>query len=139
MALTPKTVFARVSSTSGEFLKTWSNIAFQGYSKTINGGVGECIFHLAERFDYDGAELREGNSVEVLLRDRDTLADPSILGDVQIIYRGYISLIEREMTAGAETITVHLLGYYTLLALDIFRLENFTTLFSDVTDGFIHD
>jgi hypothetical protein len=136
MALTKKTVYARVSSPAGTWLKNWFDIDYRGYSATLNGGPGECIIRLAKAFDYDGSELREGNDVEIVLKDIDTVAsdDPA---SVRIIYKGYISMIERDLDATAETITVHLLGYYTLLSLDVLRSSATTTLYSNSTSGLV--
>lgn len=136
MSLTKKVVYARVSSPTGTFLKIWPDVDFRGYTKTLNGGAGECVFGLPFAFDYDGAELREGNDVEILLRDADSLSDPDIPFTVRSIFKGYISLIERDASATAETVTVHLLGYYTLLALDVFQSGSQTTLYSNSTTGY---
>src|SRR5258708_3175709 len=114
MALHKKQVFARLSSSHGTFITNWNNIHFPGYTKTLNGGVGECVIGYAVAFDYDGDDLQVGNDVAIILRDADTIADLVTYPDgTRTIYNGYISLIERQMDGGSETVTVHLLGYYT--------------------------
>lgn len=132
---TRKTVFARVSTSAGTFLKDWFQIDFRGYEKTLNGGVGECVIGYGVEFDYDGQDLREGNDVEILLRDGDTLDDADALGGTRTIYKGYISLIERTINGSGEQVTVHILGYSTLLSLDILRDGDQTTLYSHDTTG----
>jgi hypothetical protein len=136
MAITKKIVYARVSSVSGTWLANWLNIDFQGFTKTLNGGPGECIIKLAVPFDYDGAELLVGNDVQVFLADKDSAASDDPAG-TRIIYKGYISMIERDIDATTDSITVHLLGYYTLLALDILSSSATTTLYSNNTSGLV--
>src|SRR5581483_2943422 len=125
-----KHVIARVSDSSDRFIKAWSNIQFDGYAKVLNGGCGECVIRYAVPFDYDGADLREGNQIDLLLGDADTLADPTSDFGARLLYRGYISLIERELSQNDERVTVHILGHYTLLSLDILRESDVTTLYS---------
>jgi len=127
-----KTILARVSSPTGTFLTTWKDIDFRGYTKQLNGGPSECIIDYAVPFDYDGADLREGNDVELVISDADTqLADveDGTYG-ARPIYRGYISLIERTIDGTSERVRVHLLGYYTLLSLDVLKSGSQTTLYS---------
>ncbi len=126
-----KTVYARVTNSNGTFLANWFNIDFRGYEKTLNGGVGECVIDYAVPFDYDGSDLREGNDVELILRDKDTVEGSDDPGGTRLIYKGYISLIERVLNPGDERVIVHILGYYTLLALDILRSSSNTTLYSN--------
>jgi hypothetical protein len=88
-------------------------------------------------FDYDENDLKEGNDVEIIVVDRDTTdgdGDPDGFGN-RIVYKGYISLIERSVSGTTESVTVHLLGYYTLLALDVLKNGAQTTLYSHNTTG----
>jgi hypothetical protein len=118
-----KTLLARVLLPNRTFVTTWENITISGFTKQLNGGSGECIIRYAVPFDYDGADLREGNEVELIIADRDTR--PLITQDgmygTRTVYRGYISLIKREMDQGGEIVSVHLLGYYTLLGMDVLK------------------
>lgn len=125
-----KTLLARVSLPSGTFLKTWKDITFNGFTKTLNGGPGECVIQYAVPFDYDGADLREGNDVELVIADKDTMVPSNDQFGTRTIYKGYVSLIERNIDAASETVTVHLLGYYTLLALDVLKDGSQTVLYS---------
>lgn len=127
-----KAILARVTSPSGTFLTTWKNIDFRGYSKQLNGGPSECIIDYAVPFDYDGADLREGNDVELVISDADTqlaAVEDGTYG-ARPIYRGYISLIERNIDGNNERVRVHVLGYYTLLSLDVLKSGSQTTLYS---------
>ena len=70
------------------------------------------------------------------------IADRETTGDNQhdnlsarIVYKGYISLIERAVSGTSESVTVHLLGYYTRLALDVLKNSAQTTLYSHNTTG----
>jgi hypothetical protein len=135
-ASTEKTLLAQVHSPGGTFIKTWNDITFGGFTAQLNSGPGECVITRAVPFDYDGSDLREGNEVLLTVGDRDTLesADPGEV-NVTTIYRGYISLIERQIDARSEVVVVHLLGYYTLLALDVLKSGAQTTLYSEATAG----
>jgi hypothetical protein len=135
-ASTEKTLLAQVYSPAGTFIKTWSEITFRGFTAQLNSGPGECIVTRAVPFDYDGGDLREGNEVRLTVTDRDT-RDFTDEGEFNVgtIYRGYISLIEREIDAQSEVVTVHLLGYYTLLSLDVLKNGSQTTLYSKSTTG----
>src|SRR4051812_13415263 len=114
-----KQLYARVSTSSGQKLTDWYNIDFRGYSKQLNAGPSECILGLGVPFDYDSVDLIVGNDVKLILSDVDT-ATGTVAGEsgALVIYQGYISLIERDVDGSREAVTVHLLGYYTLLSLD---------------------
>jgi hypothetical protein len=126
-----KQIIAVVSSPSGSYLATWSAFSFGGFDKRINGGLGECVLSLPLAFDHAGPDLVLGNNVELRLSDKDTAAS----GKARTIYRGYISLIERDVSGKAEGITAHLLGDYTRLSLDILRSGSQTTLYSNTASG----
>lgn len=134
MAYKRKQLLAKVSGPSGGYLKTWANINFQSFTKTLNGGAGECVITYAVNFDYNGQDLAENNDVELWISDADTLADTSqdhlAFANAKLIYKGYISLIERDIDGSSETVTVHILGYYTRLDLDILKSTTQTTLYS---------
>jgi hypothetical protein len=127
-----KTVSVKVYSPAGVFLKLWTTAIFEGFSKELNSGLGECVLKLAEKFDYAGQELQEGNMVKIFVCDRETISQPN--GEL-LIYSGYISQIEPTVDFSKEYIMVRLLGYSTLLALDILKNGAQTTLYSNNTTG----
>lgn len=138
MTYVRKQLLARVSTAAGSFVKAWTNIQFNGYTKTLNGGPSECVITYNVAFDYSGADLREGNDVELVISDTDTLGqDENGLpyGMTRTIYKGYISLIERDLDGANENVTIHLLGYYTLLALDVLKDSDQSTMYSNTTTG----
>lgn len=124
-----KQIYASVSDQSGNFLATWPSFTLDSISKSINGGLGEAVIQLPVPFSYTGAELLKGNDVEIRVADVDTDAALGGPGH-KLIYKGYISLIERTIDSGVNNVTVHLLGYATRLALDILKNSNQTTLYS---------
>lgn len=136
MAYKKKEIYAVVSSPAGDQLARWEQFSFQGFSDELNGGQGECVLKLALPFDYSGNDVQEGNDVQLRVVDGETLegglpdADGSML-----IYGGYISLVERQVSGDGEAVIVHVLGYYTRLALDILKNGSQTTLYSKATDG----
>ena len=127
-----KTITIKVFRPTGEFLKVWVNATFETFTKEINAGLGSCKIELGELFDYQGDDLREGNTVEILVADEGTISLPE--GYV-LIYSGYISSYNPWVAGKRQGITVYLLGHYTKLALDIWK-NNITTTFdySTATD-----
>ena len=125
-----KKISIKVLNSIGEFIKEWTNANFNGFTKEINSGLGECLITLGEKFDYQGPELKLGNIVEVFISDEDTITD-----GYRKIYSGYISMIEPAIDGGEEGIMVHVLGHYTKLSLDILKNGNQVVLYSDTTDG----
>jgi hypothetical protein len=125
-----KQIAAHVFSSTNTFIKVWPAFSFSGFVKEINGGLGECVIDLPKAFDYDGNDVTLGNHVELRVSDTDTASLPQ---GAKVVYRGYISLIEREFLGERSLLRVHLLGYYTRLALDVLKSGSNTTLFSATT------
>ena len=134
MSLFKKQIVINVYSASGSFLRSLPNFTFDGFTKELNGGLSECVIQTDMMFDYSGNDLVLGNDIEIRIVDKDTVALAGDAGAV-IVYRGYISFIEREVDGAKESVKIHLLGYYTLLALDILKNGAQTTLYSYSTDG----
>lgn len=132
-----KQIFAKISNPSGAFVATWSKFTFNGFSKELNSGPAECLITLDVAFDYNGSDLVEGNDVELVVSDKNSVTGDSDNDFVsaRTVYRGYISLIERSIDGFKEIVTVHVLGYYTLLGTDILKSSNYTTLYSNDDTG----
>lgn len=134
-----KRILINVYDSSDNFITTWADFNFRGFTKELNAGPGECIIGLGVDFDYDGNDLREGNNIEIRIVDRDTistsasgtgtLANQETAG-ARVIYKGYISMIERSISNGKEKVIVYLLGHYTKLAMDILKDGSQTTLYT---------
>jgi len=108
---------------TGALLKTWTNAQLMRFTKEINRGLSECVIVLGETYDYTGSELAEGNDVVVKIYDGDCA--PSTL---LTIYTGYISSFETNLAERDAGVTVHVLGYHTLLAMDVFKDGTTTTI-----------
>lgn len=108
---------------TGALLKTWTNAQLMRFTKEINKGLSECVIVLGEAYDYTGTELAEGNDVVVRIYDGDCA--PSTL---LTIYSGYISSFETNLAERDAGVRVHLLGYHTLLATDVFKDGTTTTI-----------
>ena len=129
-----KNITIRVSRPNGSFLKEWSNATFGSFVKELNAGLGVCEIKLGEKFDYQGSELALGNTVEILISDKETVNLPE---GYRLVYSGYISNYHPWVRGKNEGITVYLLGHYTKLALDIWQNSgtNTTTFeYSSATD-----
>jgi len=125
-----KNISIKIYRPSGEFLKELVNATFDGFSKEINSGLGECLITLGEKFDYSGNEIELNNTVDIFVSDNDTSLDGSMK-----IYSGYISLIEPMVDGANESILIHVLGHYTKLSTDILKNADQVVLYSDTTDG----
>ena len=101
---------------TGDKITTWSDANIQSFKKKINGGFSECIIDLPKTFDDYGVDIAEGNDVKISVIDADLTA-----GTTRIIYSGYISMVEGDIDNRKEGVRVHLLGYNTMLALDILK------------------
>ena len=131
-----KSVIIDVSTSLGVFIKSWSAFNFDGFTKELNGGVGEAIVRLPFPFDYAGADINLGNDVEIRIIDGDTLSGGGDANNSLIIYSGYISMVERDISEqNSEGIVIHLLGYYTKMSLDILKNGAQTTLYSYGSTG----
>jgi hypothetical protein len=118
-----KQIFVDVyDPTTGALITRWINVNLNQFTKTINSGLSECILELPQTFDYSGTDIAEGNEVKISISDTDT--GPGV---TRIIYWGYISMIEGVISNGKETMMVHLLGFNTMLALDVLRSGATTT------------
>ena len=133
MSTFTKKIIVNVYNSNGGFIKSLPNFIFDSFTKELNGGLSECVLQTNAGFDYSGIDLVLGNKVEIRVVDKDTVAlsnDAAV-----IIYSGYISYIERDIDGPTEAVRIHLLGYYTLLALDILKNSTQTTLYSNSTSG----
>ena len=130
-----KKVLIKVYNSNGDYLGLWNDATFKGFEKKLNGGLGECLIELGKKFDYGGDDLVLGNHIEILIADAESVGKVS--GDnysTEIIYKGYISLIEPRVIGKKEGIIVHCLGHYTKLAQDIYKNGADTTIAEVATD-----
>lgn len=123
MAVIKKQLFINIfNPLTGVKITTWINANLDNFVKKINAGLSECVIDLPYTFDYSGSDIAEGNFVEISISDNDITP-----GTTKLIYSGYISMIESIVSDRRESLTVHLLGFYTLLSLDILR-DGLTTV-----------
>jgi hypothetical protein len=124
MAVKKKQLFVDVyDPATGLKITSWLTANLNQFTKNINSGLSECILELPYNFDYAGADIAEGNEVKISISDNDTGG-----GVQRLIYWGYISMIEGMISDRQETMKVHLLGFQTMLALDIVRNSLDTTI-----------
>lgn len=135
MALTRKNIVVKIFSSGGSFINSYSDFNFQGFTKTINGGVGECLIELPTKFDYTDESIALGHNAEIVICDKDTLADTANGLSSEIIYSGYISRISPNIGEKKESVTITLLGHYTRFSLAILRNALQTTLYTESSVG----
>lgn len=110
-------------------IATWANANIQSFRKKINGGFSECIVNLPYSFDYYGTDIAEGNDVKISVIDSDLSA-----GTSRVIYSGYISMVEGNIENRNEGVSIHLLGYNTMMSLDFLKSGTTTTQTFTATD-----
>jgi len=125
-----KNVSIKVYRPTGEFINEWNDAVFDGFSKEINSGLGECIITLGKKFDNYTEDINIGNIINISISDKETTE----IGNI-IIYSGYISTIEYTCNNSKENILVHVLGNYTKLSLDVLKDSSQVILYSDTTNG----
>jgi len=132
-----KTFTYKVYDNNDGFKGVLDNVQFVGFTKIINGGLGECILKVGESFsdfgEYDKIALN--NYVEILVSDEDTAVSDD-QKDV-IIYSGYISKYENWMNGHQEGVNVYLLGYSTKLSQDLLKDtgDNKLTFYTNAASG----
>jgi len=133
--MTKKQIIIKVFKNTGTFVTLWEDGDFKEFEKSTNGGLGECIITLARKFDYSGDDLQLDNRIEIFVSDKDTVNLTKGSNDsAKKIYSGYISQIERGVEGKRENIIVRVLGYYTKLAMDIFKSGATTSIDLATTD-----
>lgn len=127
-----KKIIAKIYHSDDTLLNEIFDFKFDGFTKDINSGMGECVLTIAEKFNYSGGGFDLGNYVKLYVSDEDTV---NVAGGMVLIYNGYISMIEPYVEGNKEYILVHSIGEYTKLSLDILKNGTATTLYSDSAAG----
>jgi len=132
-ALVEKHILIKVYDSDGNYVATWDDATFEGFTKEINGGLGECQIKLGRKFDNYGEyfDVSLNNEVRILVTDRDTRNTDD---EYVLVYSGYISKYTPWIVGGKEGVIVHCLGYYTKLANDIYKNGTTTTIQESATD-----
>ena len=112
-----KKYFVRVYDVNGNYITTWNDAAFGGFTKIVNGGLGQLDITLArERNDFgEGTDVNLGNRVEITVWDRESGKDGVV------IYSGYISTYSPNLPN--ERVEITCLGYVTELSQSLYRDE----------------
>ena len=121
-----KNTVIKVYSPDGTFMGTANPTAISSFVKRLNGGLGEIVFTLGEKFDARIPIMALGNNIEVHVFDSDVIGQPS-----KLVYSGYVTMVERNLGA-KESVTVHCLGHHTKLALDVVHDGDITKLLNYV-------
>lgn len=130
---TKKRVYYRIYGPTGVALNYhWDDAVFSSFTKSINGGFGECVITLPRLFDDfgDNEDVRLNNRVDIYIQDKDCPA--ASLG--KIIYSGYISRYNPFIKNGKQGVMVYLLGHHTHFTRDIYKNGTTTTITETTTD-----
>jgi len=126
-----KKVFFKIYDSRGNIkAENWEDAEFISFAKRINGGLGACQIRLGRKFDDYGEydDVRLNNEVQIWIADEDT-DENGVL-----IYSGYISSYEPFLKGKEEYVMVNLLGFYTLLAQDIYKSGATTEIVETAAD-----
>ena len=128
-----KNVIIKIYDNEGNFKKAWKDARFVGFSKQVNGGLGECVIDLAREFDNYGeyADVALNNEVRILITDKDTDGSSE---KYKLIYSGYITQYEPWVDGKKEGVIIQALGYYTKLSQDIYKNGTTTTIVEAAED-----
>ena len=121
-------VYKRTGVAKAYYLKNLTDFSFSYFRKNLDGGLGECVIRIGDKFDdYEEFEtINLGNLVELVIVDEDT---PE--GDR--IYKGYISAYRPILDGAREEVEVTLLGMVTKLGLEIYKSSTSTTVIEAAT------
>jgi hypothetical protein len=110
----------------------WDDAKFESFTKTINGGYGECVIDLPRPFDDFGEneDVRLNNRVDIYVQDGDLVAG----SEGKRIYSGYIARYNPYIKNGKQGVTVTLLGHHTKLSQDIYKNGTTTTIVEAAVD-----
>lgn len=120
-----KRVLIKAYTRDRKYLGVIPQADISSFAKEINGGLGECLLTLGVKFDSSDVYFQEGNHFEIWISDIDTVNEQDAF---RKIYAGYVSMIEPVIETANESIIIHLIGYQTLLGLDVMGLLPFTTI-----------
>lgn len=125
----------KIYQPNGNYITSWSDASFDGFRKTINGGLGQCNIKLARQFDNFGEndDVKLNNRVDIICSDGDTSPEG------MKIYSGFISSYSPFIDGSNEGVEVVCLGYVSKLATSILKngsqIELKTSTASGLTTG----
>lgn len=101
----------------------WDDATFEGFSKTINGGLGELNLKLARPWDDygEGEDVALNNRVEIIINSDKSAPEG------KRIYNGYISEISPWCDGHNEGVDIKCLGYITKFSSILFLSHIATT------------
>ncbi|MFA5168821.1 MAG: hypothetical protein WC530_09870 [Candidatus Omnitrophota bacterium] len=129
-----KRVLVKAYTRDRVFLDVIQKVDVSGFTKQIDSGLGECVLEVGTPFDSSNVLFLEGNHFEIWISDVDTVTNPDTF---KKIYQGFVSSIEPTAGAEEEKITITLMGYQTLLGLDVLGTLPVTTMMTEDPDGVV--
>lgn len=115
MSFTRKLIY-KIYTETGTFKGILNDVvSILSFTKTINGGLGECRIRLARKIDdYDeGDQIKYNNRVKIYLTDDDNTD--------KLIYQGYITAYNPFLNEKEEYVEITCLGAISKLMNDYFR------------------
>lgn len=108
---------------NGGYLGSLPQASVSSFEYRIDDGPGECVLTLPSKFDAVDPLVKLNRYYEIHVFDAAFASEPA-----RVVYEGYVSLIEREISESGEGIKVHLLGHHTKMAMDVYRNGTTTTI-----------
>jgi len=121
----------KIYKSNGSYITSWADASFDGFKKTINGGLGECKIKLARKFDDFGEndDVKLNNKVEIICSDGDTPSTGTK------IYSGFISNYTPFIDGNSEGVEITCLGYVSKLGTSILKNGSQIELKTDTASG----
>ena len=131
MARKTKEVYVKLYDSAGIFLKIDVNVQFEGFVKTINGGLGPLQLRFARKFDTfnEDNDLSIGNQLKLYVSDEDAF-------DV-LMYSGRIEEQSPVIDGDTEYVDIVAYGWANQFNQDILKYGNRTTFYTDSTSTFV--
>lgn len=112
-----KEYFVKIYAQNGDYIGTSDDISFNGFSKTINGGLGELSISIARAFD----EFGEGEDIDFMNEVQLWIIDKESGSSGQKIYSGLIDTYTPYANAQGEGVDVKCVGYGTRLGQVLYK------------------
>lgn len=111
----------QIYNTAGTFVTNWNDATLQQFTKSINGGLGECIIKRVRNINNwnDDSDIGLNYIIKIYITDVDSTTQVKI-------YEGFISTISFIANGVEEFVEIHCLGYVARMAMDYYK--NGTTI-----------
>jgi hypothetical protein len=122
-----KQIFIKAYDSAGTFKKVIQDASFSGFTKNINGGLGNLTLKLARTIDNfnSSGDVTLGNIIKIYISDEDALN--------VLIYSGTVEEQRFNLDESGENVEIVCYGFINRLKNDILKTGNYTMLETDTS------